>query len=63
MLKNVCNAWTAYFGDLAIAPEDEEDIDGDDYYVDGGYGEDVDMSASTKGHDGRRQDEIDYYCE
>ncbi|KAG9064637.1 Trimethylguanosine synthase [Linnemannia hyalina] len=64
VLNNVCKAWTAYFGDLAITPEGEgEDIEGDDYYAEGGYSEDVDMSASTKGHAGRRQDKIDYYCD
>lgn len=63
VLNNVCKAWTAYFGDLAIAPEDEgEDMEGDDYYAEGGYGEDVDMSLSTKGNSGRL-DDIDYYCE
>lgn len=61
VLNNVCKAWTAYFGDLAIAPEDEGE--GDDYYAEGGYGEDVDISAPTKAHGGHRQDEIDYYCE
>ncbi|KAF8928151.1 Trimethylguanosine synthase [Haplosporangium gracile] len=60
MLNKVCKAWTAYFGDLAIAPEEGEELEGDDYYAVGG--EDVDMSVSTKGRGGR-QNEIDYYCE
>ncbi|KAG0288147.1 Trimethylguanosine synthase [Linnemannia gamsii] len=62
VLNKVCKAWTAYFGDLAIAPEAEEEEvmeDGDDYYAEGG--EDVDMPA-TKGRGGRQED-IDYYCE
>ncbi|KAK3837665.1 MAG: RNA cap guanine-N2 methyltransferase-domain-containing protein [Linnemannia elongata] len=64
VLNNVCKAWTAYFGDLAITPEDEgEDMERDDYYAEGGYDEDVDMAASSKTQSGRRQDEIDYYCE
>jgi hypothetical protein len=47
VLNKVCKAWTAYFGDLAIAPED-------DYYAE--VGEDLDMPAT-------KDRGIDYYCE
>ncbi|KAF9921167.1 Trimethylguanosine synthase [Linnemannia zychae] len=63
VLNKVCKAWTAYFGDLAIAPDEEAE---EEYYVDeenGYYAEDVDMSTKASTGKRGRHDEIDYYCE
>ncbi|KAF9082986.1 Trimethylguanosine synthase [Mortierella sp. AD031] len=51
VLNNVCKALTAYFGDLAVEPEAEDDA----------YYEDEDIDTTTKR--GGRHDEIDYYCD